>query len=150
MNIYKVQHKNFLFLIILLISCGEDKPEEDKPQPYTATGEASYYARMFEGRKTASGVLYRKDSLTAAHRTLPFGTIVKITNLDNEKEVIVEVNDRGPYARQRIIDLSRSAAEKIDILEKGTAKVKLEVLHPAPGYTVSDSVSREPGARDPE
>lgn len=136
MNISKLQDKFFLFLIILFVSCGKDKPE-----PYTQTGEASYYARMFEGRRTASGATYRKDSLTAAHPTLPFGTIVKVTNLDNNKEVTVEINDRGPYAKQRIIDLSRSAAEKIDILEEGTAKVELEVLHPAPGYTVADSVS---------
>ena len=131
---------NFVFLLSLLFSfsCTEQKPE-----PYVQTGEASYYARLFEGRETASGVPYRKDSLTAAHRTLPMGTIVQVVNLENNLEVTVEINDRGPYAQDRIIDLSRSAAKKIKMIDDGTAEVRLEVVVPAPGYTVSDSVEIE-------
>lgn len=126
-----------VFFISLLwsLSCTEQKPE-----PYVQTGEASYYARLFEGRKTASGELYRKDSLTAAHRTLPMGTIVQVVNLDNKLEVTVEINDRGPYSKNRIIDLSRSAARKLKMLDDGTAEVRLEVILPAPGYSISDSV----------
>lgn len=113
---------------------------EPKPEPYVQIGEASYYARMLEGRPTASGTLYRKDSLTAAHRTLPLGTIVKVTNLENDLEVVVEVNDRGPYAKKRILDLSRSAAKALKMMDDGTVEVRLEVLEPAPGYSISDSV----------
>ncbi len=125
-----------LALVLCMVSC----EEESKGQPYTQTGDASYYARMFEGRKTASGTRYRKDSLTAAHRTLPMGTIVKITNIENDKEVVVEINDRGPYKKGRIIDLSRSAAREIALLEDGTVAVNLEVVEAAPGYSISDSV----------
>lgn len=149
MSTFTARYTIFLFAFFLA-SCGGNKPEDDKPKPYSQTGKASYYAQIFEGKKTASGVPYRKDSLTAAHRTLPFGTIVKIINLENEKEVTVKINDRGPYAKQRIIDLSRSAAEKIDILEKGIAKVKLEVIKPAPGYSVSDSLSRKYQTGNPD
>lgn len=139
MGNYNVKKIIFIFLTFLLLSCGGDNPE-----PYTTTGEASYYAGLFEGRKTASGTLYRQDSLTAAHKTLPFGTVLKVTNLHNNKEVTVEINDRGPYSKKRIIDLSRSAAEKIDMLQDGTAKVKLEVIQAAPGYTISDSTTQKP------
>lgn len=114
---------------------------EQNPEPYSQTGEASYYARMLEGRPTASGEIYRKDSLTAAHNDLPLGTIVKVTNLENEKEVTVEVNDRGPYAKDRILDLSRSAAKKLGMIDDGIAQIKLEVVEPAPGYSISDSIT---------
>lgn len=93
---------------------------------YSATGTASYYANKFEGRKTASGETYRHAKLTAAHRTLPFGTQLKVTNLENGKSVIVRVNDRGPFVKGRIIDLSKSAAIKIGLIQKGVAKVKVE------------------------
>ena len=128
-------------LPIVIQSCKEE--QEQQPEPYSQTGEASYYAEFFEGRKTASGEIFRQDSLTAAHNTLPFGTIVKVVNLSNSKEVVVEINDRGPYAKGRIIDISRTAAKKLDMLQKGTAWVKLEVVHPAPGYILSDSISRQ-------
>lgn len=129
------------FLLFLSISCTRNEPEQ--PDPYIQTGEASYYARMLEGGQTASGAIYRQDSLTAAHRYLPLGTIVKVENLDNNKEVIVEINDRGPFVGNRIIDLSRSAAKTLDMMQTGVAEVKLQVLKPAPGYSVSDSVVRE-------
>ncbi len=92
-------------------------------------GEASYYADKFEGLPTASGELYRADALTAAHRSLPFGTRVKVTNLTNERTVIVRINDRGPHVKKRIIDLSRSAAETLNFIDQGVTRVSLEVLN---------------------
>lgn len=103
-----------LLLLLLLI------------QPPT-TGIASYYADFFEGRTTANGEIFTQHKLTAASRTLPFGTVVKVTRIDNGKSVIVRINDRGPYVKGRIIDLSKSAAEKLDMIDKGIVKVKLEI-----------------------
>ena len=91
-------------------------------------GVASWYGEDFNGRLTASGEVYDMYKFTAAHKTLPLGTTVKVTNLDNGKTVEVKVNDRGPYVRGRIIDLSRTAGRAIDIRGTGTARVKLEVL----------------------
>ncbi|MGK7391636.1 MAG: septal ring lytic transglycosylase RlpA family protein [Candidatus Cyclobacteriaceae bacterium M2_1C_046] len=132
----------FKIVIILMGFIFYSCNQEEQAEPYTQTGEASYYARMLEGNPTASGAIYRQDSLTAAHRFLPLGTVVKVTSLANEKDVIVEINDRGPFAKDRIIDLSRAAAKEIDMIESGVAEVKLEVLKPAPGYSVSDSLVR--------
>lgn len=91
-------------------------------------GIASYYADEFHGKKTANGELFDMNSLTAAHRSFPFGTKVRVTNLENNKSVIVRINDRGPFQLSRIIDLSKAAAMKLDIVQSGTAKVRLEVL----------------------
>ncbi len=91
-------------------------------------GIASYYADAFHGRKTASGALYHKDKLTAAHKNLPFGTILRVTRLDNKQSVKVTVNDRGPYIKGRIIDLSKAAAKKLDLITDGKARVKIEVI----------------------
>lgn len=88
-------------------------------------GKASFYSDKFHGRKTSSGKLYHRDSLTCAHRTLPLGTILEVTNPDNGKKVIVEVTDRGPYHKGKIIDLSYAAAHKIGIIRKGIAIVEL-------------------------
>jgi len=93
-----------------------------------ATGEASYYGAQFQGRPTASGERFDNGQLTAAHRTLPFGTKVRVTNLSNGRSVVVRVNDRGPYARGRIIDLSRAAARRIDMVRAGVARVRVEPL----------------------
>jgi rare lipoprotein A len=91
-------------------------------------GMASYYSDKFEGKKTASGELYKSSKMTAAHPTLPFGTLVKVTNLSNNKSVNVTVNDRGPFVKDRIIDLSKSAAVKLDYIDQGVAKVKVEPI----------------------
>ncbi len=91
-------------------------------------GKASYYANKFEGRKTASGEAYHAHKLTGAHKTLPFGTMVKVTNLDNGKSVVVRINDRGPFVKGRVIDLSKSAAQKIDGIKAGIMNVKIEVI----------------------
>ena len=112
--------------------CSHAPKPQPSPEPgavgATETGEASYYGTEFEGRKTASGERYHADVLTAAHRTLPFGTRVRITNLDNDRAVEVRINDRGPHRKGRIVDLSRSAARAIGMLGAGIAQVRLEVL----------------------
>lgn len=91
-------------------------------------GLASFYSDLFNGKPTASGELYNKDGMTAAHKTIPFGTTVRITRLDNGKSVTVKVNDRGPYISGRIVELSRAAADKIDLVRDGTTRVKVEVV----------------------
>lgn len=102
-------------------------------QSYSQEGTASYYADKFEGRPTASGEKYKHSKLTAAHKTLPFGTIVRVTNLDNQRTVDVKINDRGPFVEGRIIDLSKSAAEQLDFINQGLAKVKVEVVNAGDG-----------------
>lgn len=90
------------------------------------TGKASYYADQFNGRKTASGEKFHNSKMTAAHKTLPFGTKVKVTNLKNGKSVKVKVNDRGPFVAGRIIDLSKKAAKRIDIYKEGVGNVSIK------------------------
>jgi len=91
-------------------------------------GMASYYGKEFEGNTTSSGEIYKPDEFTAAHRTLNFGTKVKVTNLKNNRVVVVVINDRGPFAEGRIIDLSRAAAERIDMIRDGVVDVEIEIL----------------------
>ena len=97
------------------------------------TGKASFYADKFEGVSTASGEKYRHNKLTGAHKTLPFGTKVKVTNVANNQSVEVVINDRGPYVEERIIDLSKEAAEQLGFINKGLADVTLEVIDPGDG-----------------
>ena len=94
----------------------------------TETGMASYYGARHHGNKTASGERFDQHALTAAHRSLPFGSRVQVTNLRNNKRVVVRINDRGPYAKQRIIDLSQKAAEQLDMLRDGVVPVRIEQL----------------------
>lgn len=101
----------------------------------TQTGKASFYADKFEGSPTASGEKYKHNKLTAAHKSLPFGTKVKVTNLANNQTVEVVINDRGPYVEGRIIDLSKSAAEKLGFINMGLADVQVEVLDAGDGKT---------------
>ena len=95
---------------------------------YTESGKASYYAMKFQSKKTASGELYDKAKKTAAHMKLPFGTKVKVTNTQNGKSVIVKINDRGPFAKNRIIDLSGSAFSRIANLDAGVIDVTIMVI----------------------
>ncbi|NUM79176.1 septal ring lytic transglycosylase RlpA family protein [bacterium] len=92
------------------------------------TGVASFYADKFDGRKTSNGEIFDQDKLTAAHRTYPFGTVVRVTNLSNKQSVVVRINDRGPFVKNRLIDLSKSAAKSIGMIASGTANVRVEVL----------------------
>lgn len=93
---------------------------------YKATGKASYYADKFNQRRTTSGELFSNDSLTAAHKTLRFGTLVKVTNLLNDSVVIVRINDRLPKKSSRIIDLSKAAARKLNFIKRGITQVSVE------------------------
>jgi rare lipoprotein A len=92
----------------------------------TETGKASYYADKFQGRTTASGAVFKQEKLTAAHRTLPFGTKVKVVNMANGRAVEVIINDRGPFAGGRILDVSKKAARKLGMVEAGVASVKIK------------------------
>lgn len=94
----------------------------------TLEGIASYYAHDFHGKLTSNGEIFDMHALTAAHRVFPFGTKVRVTNLDNGKSVIVRINDRGPFVEARIIDLSLGAAKELDMIQKGTTRVRLDVL----------------------
>ncbi len=94
----------------------------------TLQGVVSYYANDFHGKETSNGETFDMNDLTAAHRTVPFGTKVRVTNLDNNKSVIVRVNDRGPFVEGRIMDLSLAAAKQIDLMKSGTTEARLEVL----------------------
>jgi rare lipoprotein A len=96
---------------------------------FSSSGVASYYGPGFHGRRTANGERFDMHAMTAAHRTLPFGTLVKVTNLSNGKSTVVRVNDRGPYVGNRVIDLSVAAAKEIGSTGSGTARVNLEVLN---------------------
>jgi rare lipoprotein A len=98
----------------------------------SVTGVGSYYAKKFEGRKTASGEIYHGSELTAAHRTLPFGTLVRVTNVANGKNVLLRINDRGPFVEGRIIDVSERAAEELGFLKEGLARLRVEVVGTTP------------------
>lgn len=97
---------------------------------YTETGTASWYGRKFHGHKTSNGEVYDMYKMSAAHKALPLPTYLKVTNLANNRQVIVRVNDRGPFHGNRLIDLSYAAASKLDMLKKGTAQVRLEAIDP--------------------
>lgn len=94
----------------------------------TLEGVVSYYAHDFQGKETSNGETFNMNDLTAAHRTFPFGTKVRVTNLENNKSVIVRVNDRGPFVEGRIMDLSLGAAKELDLIKTGTTRARLEVL----------------------
>jgi rare lipoprotein A len=99
---------------------------------YVEEGIASWYGPPFHGRRTSNGEIYDMNEFTAAHRTLPFNTAVRVTNLRNGKQTEVRINDRGPFVANRVIDLSHSAAEAIEMIGPGTAPVRLEVLSGSP------------------
>jgi rare lipoprotein A len=124
-----------LFLLLLVIglsACASLRPEVPIRAPtqpsFTETGVASWYGKAHHGRRTANGERFDMRAMTAAHRTLPFDTIVRVTNLDTGKVVKVRINDRGPYVKGRIIDLSAKAAQTLDISEDGTANVRIETF----------------------
>ena len=107
--------------------------EKQEPKPTgvvrsLGTGVASYYGKRFHGRRTANGERFNMNAMTAAHKKLPFGTRVRVTNAANGKSVVVRINDRGPFIRGRTIDLSRAAASKIGMISRGHARVKLEIV----------------------
>jgi rare lipoprotein A len=108
----------------------EKKSQAASQSTHKEVGEASWYGPGFHGRETASGEVFDQREMTAAHPTLPLGTDVEVTNLENKKKVEVEITDRGPYAKDRVIDLSKEAAKKLDMKEEGVSKVKIEATEP--------------------
>jgi rare lipoprotein A len=120
----------FLVFVVFLHGCARLARYEPHPEltGYKETGMASYYARKFQHRKTASGERLNINSMTAAHKTLPFGTKVLVKNLKNGKSVTVRINDRGPFVKGRIIDLTRAAYSRIASLNKGLARVEIRVV----------------------
>jgi len=123
---------------VLLSGCHRKRIAQSPVPPHAAagttapesgeTGLASWYGHPYHGRASASGEIYDMEQMTAAHRTLPFGTMVRVHDLDNEKAVDVRINDRGPFVDGRVIDLSHAAAREIEMIGPGTARVTLEIL----------------------
>lgn len=154
--LYPIQNKSFspyrfllisFFLFIFVVGCARTVPPPSQPgypKPYkigrtwykplphardfVQRGQASWYGEKFHGRKTANGEIYNMYAMTAAHKTLPLGTYVKVHNLENNRRVNVRINDRGPFVRGRIIDLSYTAAKKLGIIGPGTANVEVVAL----------------------
>lgn len=124
--------KTLLALLLLAVMSGcsiaPQSGSGGKWVGHKETGKASYYADKFQGRKTANGEIYKAGKKTAAHRTLPFGSQAKVTNVRNGKSVVVRINDRGPFVRGRIIDLSRSAFSSIGSTRDGLLNVRIEVV----------------------
>lgn len=130
-------------------ACASHPPARHAPQgppsrAWTEDGVASWYGGRdgFEGKPTASGETYDSSLLTAAHRELPLGTVVDVTNLDNDRTVRVRINDRGPFVFGRVIDLSRAAAEKIGLLGPGTGPVRITVVTPGPPQDIVSPTGR--------
>jgi len=126
-----MRHRTWILILLSLapLGCaGNEPPPAAALEREVQVGFASYYDSRFHGARTASGERYDEKGLTAAHRTLPFGTRVQVTNLNNGRKVIVTITDRGPFTRGRIIDVSRRAARKLDFLRDGTARVRLDVV----------------------
>ena len=113
-------------LLSMLAGCASNDTID--PHGYDQSGVASYYGAKHHGKRTASGEPFNQNALTAAHRQLPFGTRVKVTNLKNDKSCVVRINDRGPHTRGRLIDVSREAAEQLGMLGSGTARVRVQAL----------------------
>ena len=112
------------FLLVLFLLPARSFSQEN----FTQVGIASYYGKEFHGKKTSNGERFSMYSLTAAHQTLPYNSLVRVTNLANDKSVVVRINDCGPFKDDRIIDLTKAAAIRIGMITSGTAKVRLEVL----------------------
>ena len=118
-----------LLTIVLLAGCGGTAAVKTGNTPGTVQkGLASYYHDSLHGNLTANGETYDRSALTAAHKTLPFGTKVRVTNLANGKSVVLRINDRGPFVRSRIIDVSRRAAEELAFIREGVVDVRVEVI----------------------
>jgi len=121
----------FALLLAFAAGCAATAPRPAsvaRLDRFDEVGVASYVAGSFDGRATSSGSIYDSHRLTAAHRTLPFGTIVRVTNLANGRSVLVRINDRGPYGRGLIIDVSSAAAERLDMIRAGIVACELEVV----------------------
>jgi rare lipoprotein A (peptidoglycan hydrolase) len=136
------------FIFLLLSTLFSFEPSYNKVG-YVQKGVASYYAEEFHGKKTANGEKFNMNDFTAAHPRIRFNTLLKVTNLDNGKEVMVRINDRGPYVGGRILDLSRAAAQKIDMIKNGTTNIKAEVIavEQFGGNTRIEDIAKRPDIR---
>jgi rare lipoprotein A len=121
-------------VVLGLTGCASSGPQHSGN---ATVGVASYYAAKFQGCPTASGERFDNGKLTAAHRTLPFGTKVRVTNLENGRSVTVRVNDRGPFVKGRVIDLSYAAAQRLEMVRTGVARVRLEPVGGGGGRALS-------------
>jgi rare lipoprotein A len=121
----KILNLKFVFTIcgLVLLLLTSLMLEDDK---YVQTGKASYYSRKFQGRETSSGEVFKHNKYTAAHKTLPFGSIVRVVNMENDSIVYVKINDRLPKTSKRLIDLTRKAAKELNFIHKGLTKVTVE------------------------
>ena len=145
---------NLAFSLVLLSqlwSCSKKEVRYEPFEPgkmvrYREVGQASWYGEEYHGRKTANGETYDMYAMTAAHRTLPFHTRVRVSNLENGKKVELRINDRGPFISGRIIDLSYSGARAIGMLEKGTAKVNIEAMGSADPFSIKGNFAIQVGA----
>jgi rare lipoprotein A len=117
---------------------------------YNETGIASWYGPGFHGKRTANGEIYDQDGLTAAHRTLPMPSMVRVTNLENGRSIVVRINDRGPFKHGRIIDLSRRGAELLSFMKKGTAKVEVQILETESRQAAAVAQSRDASSDAPD
>ena len=139
-----------LIVIGTLTGCASTRSAPRARPGYTERGLASWYGPGFHGRQAANGEIYDMNELTAAHRTLPFDTVVEVRNRDNGRRVVVRINDRGPFVKGRIIDLSYVAAQQLDMIGPGVAPVEIRVVRKAPGADTVTSFWVQAGAfRDP-
>jgi len=147
---HQVYAAKALLLSAVVALLGSGCASAPRSQPSAATsatqsgpmvGVASYYGKQYHGRKTASGERFNMHELTAAHRTLPFGTNLKVTNLANDRSVVVRVNDRGPFKRDRILDVSLEAARRLQMVAAGLARVRIEPLN-QPDSRRTDATAR--------
>jgi len=129
--------KIYFCLLLLALPLSSKEQKSDTKSNF---GNASFYHDKFHGRQTSNGEYYDKDDFTAAHKTYPFNTILLVTNKKNNKSVVVRVNDRGPFKRSRIIDLSRAAAKKIDMVPHGVVPIKIKVLNFLNPAVMNDSL----------
>ena len=128
------------FCIVFVFFASNVRAQNDT---FFSTGKASYYHDKFQGRETSNGEQYNQNDFTAAHKTLPFNTIVHVTNKQNNRSVVVRINDRGPFKKSRIIDLTRSAAKKLDMIPFGVVPVKIQPLTFLDRSNLNDSMIRE-------
>ena len=130
----------FFFLPVFFFIVSKVKGQTDT---FPSTGKASFYHDKFQGRETSNGEEYNQNDFTAAHKTLPFNTIVHVTNKQNNRSVVVRINDRGPFKKSRIIDLTRAAAKKLDMIPFGVVPVKIQPLTFLDRANLNDSMISE-------
>jgi len=150
-RIYSDRHSAYLaralaMTTIVVAGCARHRPPAPAPEP-VQVGTASWYGAELQGRRTASGERFDQHAFTAASRTFPIGTRVRVTNLGNGRSAVVRINDSGPFARGRVIDVSRAAAQALGMVGRGTARVRIETLGEGTPRTTTGRARRRPAAR---